>query len=358
MQAATTHPTLADLWAGDAAFVLDVADSGLPPGESDTIGAPNGELWSYLHASYASAGAIDQCGQPVPFPGCTVIYRSGDGGRSFHADDPPVCQFACSRCPCTSEQDHVDQQQYPRILAAGDGFYLVYEYRGRAMLRRSADGLTWSAPRRIAGTGFHDRRLGRCPPDEAIGRHPFATGQYDCLAGGPPGLYVEGDDLFIFVALGQNPASLGCFYAPLSGSAADFRRCRANPLFTGAGDYGPPQANGRAANPYFDFRTVSAAEVTRIGSGDEARYYLFYEGLRGPGPGDPGDTQFGLGLARSLTNRIDGPWEKYSGNPLLVDLPGNVGLGHADLLILDGQTFLYTSLDGRSRSRLVLTWSR
>jgi hypothetical protein len=40
----------------------------------------------------------------------------------------------------------------------------------------------------------------------------------------------------------------------------------------------------------------------------------------------------------------------------LVDLPGNIGLGHADLVVLDGQTLLYTSLDGVTRSRLALVW--
>jgi beta-xylosidase len=80
--------------------------------------------------------------------------------------------------------------------------------------------------------------------------------------------------------------------------------------------------------------------------------------VRGPGAGDAGDTQFGLGLARSLTDQIDGAWEKYPGNPLLVDLPGNIGLGHADPVVLDGRTYLYTSLDGVRRSRLVLIWNR
>ena len=78
--------------------------------------------------------------------------------------------------------------------------------------------------------------------------------------------------------------------------------------------------------------------------------------MRGPGPGDGGDTQFGLGLARSLTAQIDGPWEKYTGNPILVDLPGNIGLGHADVVVADGRTYLYTSLDGITRSRLILVW--
>jgi beta-xylosidase len=83
---------------------------------------------------------------------------------------------------------------------------------------------------------------------------------------------------------------------------------------------------------------------------------MLYEGVRGPADGAPGDTQFGLGLARSLSNQIDGAWEKYPANPLLVDLPGNIGLGHADLVVLDGRTYLYTSLDGVTRSRMVLVW--
>jgi beta-xylosidase len=110
--------------------------------------------------------------------------------------------------------------------------------------------------------------------------------------------------------------------------------------------------NGPAANRYFDFRTISSAEVVQIGD----RTYMLYEGIRGPGPGDAGDSQFGLGLARSQTDRIDGPWEKYPGNPLLVDLPGNIGLGHADLVVVEGQTILYTALVRDRRSRLALVW--
>jgi len=49
---------------------------------------------------------------------------------------------------------------------------------------------------------------------------------------------------------------------------------------------------------------------------------MFFEGVRGPGEGDPGDTQFALGLARTTTDQIDGPWETYSENPILVDMPG------------------------------------
>jgi beta-xylosidase len=85
---------------------------------------------------------------------------------------------------------------------------------------------------------------------------------------------------------------------------------------------------------------------------------MLYEGTRGPGPGDAGDSQYGLGLARSLTDRIDGPWETYSGNPILVDPPGNIGLGHADLVVIGGQTILYTALERDKRSRLALVWKQ
>ena len=84
---------------------------------------------------------------------------------------------------------------------------------------------------------------------------------------------------------------------------------------------------------------------------------MLYEGTRGPGEGDPGDTQFGLGLARSRTNQIGGLWEKFPGNPILAGLPGNIGLGHADLVVVNGQTLLYTSLNGATRSRLALVWN-
>ena len=74
------HPTLADFWEGRAEFVTDVEDTGLPMGESETFIMNDGVYWSYVHASDQSAGIIDQCGDPVPFPGCTVIYQSSDNG--------------------------------------------------------------------------------------------------------------------------------------------------------------------------------------------------------------------------------------------------------------------------------------
>ena len=326
---------------------MDVQDTGLPMGESDTLIMSNGEWRSYLHASARSAGAVDRCGQPVDFPGCVVIYRSRDGGRTFQHDEPLVCQFECRQCPCDSQRDHIDQQQYPRVYVQGRTWVMAYEYRGRVALRYSRDGLSWSLPLDVPGSGVRQSGLASCRPEERIGPHPFAPHIYDCLAGAPPGIYVEGNRLYVFVGLGQNPSAMGCYSGVLGGTLA---RCKHNPLFRGAAEYGPLDDKGVASNVFFDFRTISSAEVQKIGD----RYYMLYEGTRGPGPGDPGDTQFGLGLARSLTNQIDGPWERFPGNPVLVDLPGNIGLGHADLVVDGRQTFLYTSLDGRTRSRLML----
>jgi len=352
------HPTLADLWSGRAGFVLQDQYTGLPMGESDTIVMSNGEFWSYLHSSSVHpAGAVDQCGDPVPFAGCTVIYRSHDEGHRFQYDGPPVCQFACQQCPCNSEDDHIEQQQYPDVYYDGQTLYLVYEYLGRVMLRRSADGLVWSPPERVAETGIWKTWLLPCSPAERIGQHPFVPYDYECLAGGPPGVFVADEQLYVFLAVGQSPGGMGCYTGAAGSAPATFQPCSHNPLFRGAAEYGPTDSTGPTTNPYFDFRTISSAELMPLETEGGRRYYMLYEGVRGPGPGDNGDSQFGLGLARSLTNAIDGPWETYPGNPLLVDLPGNVGLGHADLVVHNGQTILYTSLDGVFRSRLVLQWN-
>ncbi len=348
------YPTLADFWAGRAEFVVEVEDTGLPRGESETVVMSNGELWSYLHASDRSAGTVDRCGDPVEFPGCTVIYKSFDGGYTFQHDDPPVCQFECARCPCNPEKDHIVQQQYPRVFYDGETMVLVYEYLGRVMLRRSADGLNWSRPQQVDKTGIWKLWLDDCAPGGAIGEHPFVRYDYECLAGGPPGIYVEDGTAYVFLALGQNPGGMGCYYGKVKGNAKRYKPCEHNPLFVGAGEYGPPEEKGPETNPYFDFRMISSAEVIKIGE----RYYMLYEGIRGPARGDPGDSQFGLGLARSQTDQIDGPWEKYPGNPILVDLPGNIGLGHADLVVLDGRTILYTALEKDKRSRLALEWRK
>ena len=174
--------------------------------------------------------------------------------------------------------------------------------------------------------------------------------------GSPPGLYIEETDeepeVFLFVGLGQNPSSMGCFRGPLHTATSLLRRCRHTPLFTGAPTYGPKDTSGPSTNSHFDFRTISSADVTKI----DDRYYMLYEGVRGPQPGAGGDTQFALGLARSQGAAIDGPWQRYGRNPILIDLPGNVGVGHADLVNIDGTTVLYTSLDGETRSRLDLRW--
>jgi hypothetical protein len=150
---------------------------------------------------------------------------------------------------------------------------------------------------------------------------------------------------------------MGCYRGPLHGPISLMRACDHNPLFTGAGDYGPEDEAEKgvdygSANAHFDFRTISSAEPISVGQ----RHYLFYEGVRGPARGDAGDTQFLLGLARSKTAAIDGPWELYPRNPILLELPGNVGVGHADVVVAGGETYLYTSLDGETRSRLRLVW--
>jgi hypothetical protein len=354
---AAHYPTLADLWEGRAHFAVEIADTGLPMGESDTLVMGNGALWSYVHASDRSAGVRDQCGDPVAFPGCVVIYASEDGGHTFTLPAPPACLMACRQCPCDAETDHIVQQQYPRVVFAEGQAWMVYEYLGRVMLRTSPDGLIWSAPVRVAESLVWHLWYDDCPAEERIGAHPFAPFDYECLRGGPPGIFVEAGVVYIFMAQGQNPGAMGCFRRAIADEAAEFEPCAHNPLFVGASNYGPQDRTDAAANPFFDFRTISSAEIQRLGEGADQRYYMLYEGVRGPAEGDPGDTQFGLGLARSLTDQIDGAWEKYPGNPLLVDMPGNIGLGHADLVVLDGRTYLYTALDGVTRSRLALVWS-
>lgn len=42
MTDSTNHPTLDDYWQGRAVFTLDIQDTGLPMGESDTIFMQNG----------------------------------------------------------------------------------------------------------------------------------------------------------------------------------------------------------------------------------------------------------------------------------------------------------------------------
>lgn len=345
------HPTLADYWAGTADFKLEVPNTGLPMGESETITMSNGELWSYVHASDRSAGVVDQCGAPVDFPGCTVIYKSYDSGNSFTLN-PAVCQFECTQCPCDAETDHHVQQQYPRIHYKDGIAHLIYEYLGRSQLRTSSDGQNFSPATQVAETGIWYLWYDECPNAEFIGDHPFVPYDYECLAGGPPGIYVDGTTIYTFLAVGQSPSGMGCYKGQVGDDPSTFVRCDNNPLFSGSTWYGPRELRGAEANPYWDFRYTSSAAVQRIGN----TYYMLYEGIRGPGPGDPGDTQFGLGLARTTGSAIDSKWEIFGGNPILVDLPGNIGLGHGDIVVVEGQTIVYTSLDGEVRSRLALVW--
>jgi hypothetical protein len=342
----TTPPTLDDFWEGRAMWKVDVFDVGLPFGESDTLVGPDGQLWSYLHASAQSAGVVDQWGEPAPFPGCVTLWKSVDGGRRFQLTEPR-CLIACQSQPCSTEAgDHINQQQYPRVMQAEDGvFYMVYEWGGRAYLRVSPDGLNWGPAERVRGTGIWKDFERPCEPHELINPFPLLPDPYACLSGAPPGLWVEGDRMYVFVGMGKSPAHMGCYVGLRAEGARAMQPCSANPLFTGAEVYGRPDTISAEMNPYFDFHIISSADVLKVGR----RYYLVYEGMRGT-------DQFALGLARSAGPEINGPWEKYRGNPILLDLPGNIGVGHGDLIVLDGVTYLYTATSGSTRGRYVLNW--
>lgn len=354
VSAQANPPTLADFWSGDAEWVVDLDDVGLPVGESDTIARGDGVFWSYLHASYSSAGVIDQCGLPVAFPGCTTRWESTDGGQTFTLP-APVCLMTCGDCPCDDERDHITAQQYPRVFATGDRLYMVYEWHAQTILRTSQDGLNWSAwdYLTIPG-GTWPLSFAPCSPTEQIGPHPNIRGQADgCLVGGPPGLYVEGDMLYVFVMAGSAPSHMRCYKGNRHGPLDALQRCDTDPLFTGAQSYGPEDVLAADANAYFDFRYISSADVLRVGD----RYYMSYEGIRGPDELERGmDTQFGLGFARSVTDAIDGPWERYPGNPVIMDMGFNWGIGHADLLVIDGVTYLYSATSQATRGRYRLVW--
>ena len=348
-------PTLDDFWAGRAEWSLDIQDVGLPVGESDTVYMGNGVYWSYLHASDQSAGVIDQCGMPVEFPGCMTRWESDDGGRSFKLTTP-VCQMGCSTCPCDDQRDHITSQQYPRVVFAGDKVYLAYEWHAQTILRTSPDGLSWSDWNYLRTPGgTWPSSYAPCSEVERIGPHPNIRGEVDdCLVGAPPGLYVEGDMLYVFVAAGSAPGHMRCYKGNRYGDLGALKLCDQDPLFSGAAEYGPLDiSEGPQINPYFDFRYVSSAEVIKAGD----HYYMAYEGVRGPDVLERGmDTQFGLGFARSVGPQIDGPWEKYPGNPVLEPVSFNFGIGHADILVVDGQTIMYTATSQSTRGRYVLRW--
>lgn len=342
--------TLESFWAGEAQWVMDVADVGLPVGESDTVYRGGTELWSYLHASFQSAGVLDSCGEPVPFPGCVTLWKSVDAGVSFSLTSP-VCLFRCTTCPCDASRDHTGQQQYPRVFFDTSKAHMVYEWGASTCYRTSQEGIHWSAETRVPGTG---QWMGEsCPQAASIGDHPniYAETEYgNCLVGAPPGVYVEGDLLYVFVGLGRNPGHMGCLMGNKEAGAAGLQPCAANPLFGAETGYGPVEARGADANPFFEFRTISSADVVRVGD----RYYMVYEGVRGPSDPTVVDDQFALGLARSLGPSIDGHWERYPGNPIIMDVANNWGIGHADLVVVGPATYLYTATSQNTRGRYVL----
>ncbi len=210
--------TLDDFWDGKAEWVLEVWDTGLPMGESDTVYRGGMEFWSYLHASFDSAGVRDRCGNPAPFPGCVTLWKSYDGGRHFVLEEP-VCLFPCRTCPCDYWRDHVWQQQYPRVFFDRSRVYMVYETAGAVYLRTSPDGLHWTAAVGIPRTGW----LPNCSrPEERVGTHPYIANEAEygnCLAGAPPGIYVEGSRLYVFVGLGRSPGHMGCLVGDKFGGA-------------------------------------------------------------------------------------------------------------------------------------------
>ncbi|MDQ7026548.1 MAG: hypothetical protein Q9P44_13445 [Anaerolineae bacterium] len=346
-----TQPTLEDFWEGRAEWVVDIEDVGLPVGESDTIQIAENTFWSYLHASNQSAQVIDQCGEPVEFPGCTTLWTSSDNGQSF-ALTTPVCLMGCSACPCDDQRDHITAQQYPRVAQADDGtWYMVYEWHAQVIVRRSDDGLNWSDwDYLLTPGGVWPRDYADCDTIEAIGEHPNIRGQGDvCLVGGPPGLYIEGDMLYVFVMAGSAPAHMRCYKGNRNRDLGDLQVCDTDPIFSGATEYGA--IDEFDANPYFDFRYISSADVLRVGD----FYYMAYEGIRGPSELEFGrDNQFALGFARA--DQIDSAWDLYPDNPVIFDLSDNWGIGHADMIRIDGVTYLYSATSQSQRGRYRLVW--
>lgn len=353
-----TYPTLEDFWEGRAEWQVDIFDVGLPVGESDTLMMSEGVFWSYLHASTQSAGVVDQCGGEVAFPGCLTRWESTDGGQSFSLPSA-VCSLPCQSCPCDDDRDHTSAteaaQQYPRVAYDGERYYMVYEWHAQIMLRTSLDGLVWSDwDYLLTPGGTFPSSFMPCSPTETIGAHPNIRGEIaDCLIGAPPGLYIEGDTLYVFASAGSAPGHIRCYKGNKHGSLSELALCDNDPLFGGAREYGPLDLRGADANPYFDFRYVSSADVLKVGD----RYYMAYEGIRGPEVLEAGmDTQYALGFARSTTDQIDGPWERYPSNPVLQDVGFWVGIGHADLLVVDGETWMYTQTGENQRGRYKLVW--
>jgi hypothetical protein len=231
---------------------------------------------------------------------------------------------------------------------------MVYEWHAQTILRRSQDGITWSDwdYLRVPG-GVWPRSFAECLPVEDIGEHPNIRGQGDvCIIGGPPGLTIDGDQLYVFVMAGSAPAHMRCYKGNRFGDLGALQRCDTDPLFGGAREYGAEDLSGTAANAYFDFRYISSADVLFDGQ----YYYMAYEGIRGPSVLEFGrDNQFGLGFARAQA--LDSQWELYPGNPILGGLVDNWGIGHADLLVIDGVTYMITATSTSTRGRYRLAWN-
>jgi len=355
---ASPFPTLADFWDGRAEWILDVEDAGLPVGESDTLLMSDGTLWSYLHASTQSAGVIDQCGGQVAFPGCLTRWESTDNGQNFSLPSA-VCSLPCDSCPCDDQRDHTSAekaaQQYPRVVFDGERFYMAYEWHAQIMLRTSSDGLVWSDwDYLLTPGGTFPASFAPCSLTESIGAHPNIRGEVaDCLIGAPPGIYIEGDTLYVFASAGSAPGHIRCYKGSKRGRLDQLQVCETDPLFGGAREYGSLDLRGADANPYFDFRYVSSADILKV----DDHYYMTYEGIRGPEFLEAGmDTQYALGFARSVTSDIDGAWELFPDNPVLQDVGFWVGIGHADMLVVGGQTWMYTQTGENIRGRYILAW--
>jgi hypothetical protein len=232
---------------------------------------------------------------------------------------------------------------------------MVYEWGAGAFVRTSNNGVDWSHESQVPGTGIWHESEGPCNSEaESIGFHPNVDpgAAFDCLAGAPPGIYAEGSQLYVFTGLGRAPSHMGCFVGNIGAPVEEMVPCTTNPLFGSAREYGPLDAIGAEGDAYFDFRTISAADVVREGD----HYYMAYEGTRGPSAAGRRDDQFALGFARSVGPEIDGPWETYPGNPAIEHQGDNWGIGHADIVEVNGIVYLYTSTSPTTRGRYVLVY--
>jgi hypothetical protein len=230
---------------------------------------------------------------------------------------------------------------------------MVYEWGAATYMRSSADGIHWTPEAHVPSSGLWRFEQRPCTDAEVMGEHPHIYSERewgDCLLGAPPGIYIEQNTLYVFVGLGRSPGHMGCLLGYKYNGAGGLRKCDNNPLFGAELGYGPIDVLGADANAYFEFRTISSADLVRVGD----HYYMVYEGVRGPSNPTVVDNQFALGLARSVGLAIDGAWERFPGNPIIMDLANNWGIGHGDLLIVGPATYLYTATSQETRGRYVL----